>query len=123
VKYEYEWNWEHYTAFYTVFNVNVFRSIGQVGEMEFDEIGQRVRYCLIAAFVATQLSAILTFAHVQLWTTPIGTWRIIEGIIIQNSSRAIFTRSFFTDWEVSIVTGSLNLRCAAIVTSTGRWVV
>ena len=30
-----------YTAFYTVFYVNVFRSIGQVGEMEFDEIGQR----------------------------------------------------------------------------------
>ena len=41
VKYEYECNWEHFTAFHTVFYVNVFRSIGQVGKMEFDEIGQR----------------------------------------------------------------------------------
>ena len=44
VKYEYEWNLEHYTAFYTVFYLNVFRSIGQVGKMEFDEIGQRVNF-------------------------------------------------------------------------------
>ena len=42
VKNEYELNWEHYTAFYTVFYVNDFRSMGQVGKMEFDEIGQRV---------------------------------------------------------------------------------
>ena len=41
VKYEYEWNLEHYTAFYTVFYLNVFRSIGQVGKVEFDDIGQR----------------------------------------------------------------------------------
>ena len=30
-----------YTAFYTVFYVNVFRLVGQVGKMEFDEIGPR----------------------------------------------------------------------------------
>ena len=27
----------------TVFYVNVFRSVGQVGKMEFDEIGQRAK--------------------------------------------------------------------------------
>ena len=36
-----EYIWEHYTAFYTVFYVNVFRSVGQVGKMEFYEVGQR----------------------------------------------------------------------------------
>ena len=46
VKYEYKCNWEHYTAFYTVFYVNVFRSLGHVGNMEFDEIGQRVHELL-----------------------------------------------------------------------------
>ena len=34
-------NWEHYTAFHTVFYANVARSIGKVDEMEFDEMGQR----------------------------------------------------------------------------------
>ena len=33
-----------YTALHTVFVVNVVRSIGQVDEMEFDEIGQRAQF-------------------------------------------------------------------------------
>ena len=41
VKNEYEWSYKHCTAFHTGFNVSVVRSIGQVGKMEFDEIGQR----------------------------------------------------------------------------------
>ena len=41
MKYECEWNWELYTALHNVFHVDVVRSIGQVDEMEFDEIGQR----------------------------------------------------------------------------------
>ena len=39
-QYDYERNWELYTTLYTVFDVNVVRSMGQVDEMELDEIGQ-----------------------------------------------------------------------------------
>ena len=40
MKYEYERNWELYTALYTVFYVNVVRSIGQVDEMAFEKMDQ-----------------------------------------------------------------------------------
>ena len=41
MKYECEWNWEHYTALHTVFDVNAVRTIGQVDEMELDEMETR----------------------------------------------------------------------------------
>ena len=44
LKYECEWNWEHYTAFHTVFDVTVLQSTGQLDEMGFDEMGQRGKH-------------------------------------------------------------------------------
>ena len=82
-----------YTAFYTVFYLNVFWSTGQVGKMEFDEIGQRVPYTykkdvLFDAHISSEFIRIILLFFLQFLYSYTHTYLQFTEVPFQISATA-----------------------------------